>query len=320
MPEIAIAVEQLSHRYSTRVALTELNLSVRKGALVGLLGPNGSGKSTLLGVLSTRLALQQGKVHLLGMDLQQQLRQIRGQIGVVFQHPSLDRRLSVAENLRYAGQIYGISAPPLQQRIQEVLACFRLEDRVDSLVETLSGGLARRVELAKCLLHRPQLILLDEPSTGLDPAARRDLWNALEELRRQSITTLVTTHLAEEGERCDEVHILHQGRLVASGSPQTLQQAVGHEVLTLQSSQASQLMACLQQEQGLQPRAQGDRLLLESESGIDLLADLLKHYRPQIDSATLSRPTLEDVFFRRTGESLQAEPAAAPSLWPEKRR
>jgi ABC-2 type transport system ATP-binding protein len=320
MSDTVIAIEQVSHRYRERSALVDLNLGIRAGSLVGLLGPNGSGKSTLLGLLATRLALQSGKVSILGLDLATQVAGIRGRLGVVFQRPSLDRRLTVRENLYYGGQMYGLTGNPLSQRIGQVLTQFRLDDRRDSVVETLSGGLARRVELAKGLLHRPEVILLDEPSTGLDPAARRDLWNALSDLRAQGVTTLVSTHLASEGEQCDEVHILHQGKLVASGAPSSLQQSVGQDMLAIQAVDPGEFLAVLRSEFQLAPQVHGSQLRIECPSGADFMAQLLQRHRQQILSLTLSRPSLEDVFFSKTGQMFESAPEESPSLWPARRR
>lgn len=306
-----LAVERLSHRYGERQALHAVDLQVRPGTLVGLLGPNGGGKSTLLGVLSTRLKPQDGTARIFDYDLRTDAAQIRHRIGVVFQRPALDRRLTVNENLAYAGQLYGLRGSALQQRIRETLAQFRLEDRVHSIVDTLSGGLARRVELAKALLHRPELILLDEPSTGLDPAARRDLWSALHQLKGAGVTALVSTHLASEGEQCDEVHVLHQGKLVASGPPQQLQQSIGHDIIYVQTSNADAL-------QHYNPQLVDGQLRIESSRPKELVAELLQ--LPDIQSLTISKPSLEDVFFLRTGDLLDPAPEVPTSLWPAAKR
>jgi ABC-2 type transport system ATP-binding protein len=299
-----VAVEQVSHRYRDRQALQGVNLQIRAGALVGLLGPNGGGKSTLLGLLSTRLPLQQGSVQILGHDLKTRQPAIRAQIGVVFQRPALDRRLTVMENLRYAAQIYGITD---LQRCHQVLDQFHLQDRAHSRVDTLSGGLARRAELAKAMIHRPQLLLLDEPSTGLDPGARRDLWDLL---KSQGITTLVTTHLASEGELCDEVHILHQGQLVASGPPHQLQQQIGHDLVAIRAVDPAALSERLHSDLNLSPQLVNHQLQLECPSHSDLIVQLMQRYREQILELTYSKPSLEDVFFQRTGQLLQEEKAA----------
>ncbi len=279
----AVAVEKVSHRYAQRTALDSVSLQIAPGQKVGLLGPNGSGKSTLLGLLSTRIALQEGSIKIFG----QPPNQMRHKIGVVFQSPALDARLTVYENLRFAARLYGIGG---HDRIEELLHQFRLRDRRHDLVKTLSGGLARRVELAKALLHKPELLLLDEPTTGLDPSARRELWELLGQLQT---TLIVTTHLASEGELCDQVHILHQGKMVASGAPEQLQQEVGQDFLTLKSRHPLDLDA---------PCQEGTyRLRCTPQEA----AQILTQVGPQLDSFTLTKPNLEDVFFQRTGANWQ---------------
>ena len=279
----AVAVEKVSHRYAQRTALDSVSLQIAPGQKVGLLGPNGSGKSTLLGLLSTRIALQQGSLKIFG----QPPAQMRHKIGVVFQSPALDPRLTVYENLQFAGRLYQIQET---SRIEELLQQFHLSQRRHDLVKSLSGGLARRVELAKALLHRPQLLLLDEPTTGLDPSARRELWALLKDL---DTTLILTTHLASEGELCDQVHILHQGKIVASGEPEQLQQEVGLDFLTLKSRQPLDLDA---------PHQDGTYHLRCTPQEA---AQILTQVASQIESFTLTKPNLEDVFFQRTGANWQ---------------
>ena len=173
----AISVSRLVHRYGERLALAGLDLEIERGEIFALLGPNGGGKTTLFRLLSTLIPIQQGAVEVLGYDAARQTREVRERMGVVFQAPSLDKKLTVAENLRHQGHLYGMSGAPLQRRADEMLARLGLAERRGERVETLSGGMRRRVELAKGMLHAPELLLLDEPSTGLDPGARSDLWD-----------------------------------------------------------------------------------------------------------------------------------------------
>jgi ABC-2 type transport system ATP-binding protein len=197
-PAPAIEVRGLSHSYGERRALDGVEFSVEAGTIFGLLGPNGGGKTTLFRLLSTLLPIQAGQARVLGLDLAREPNEVRKHIGVTFQSPSIDPKLTVGENLKYQGQIYGLFGAALRQRIDLLAEKLGLRERLGERAETLSGGLKRRVEIAKGLLHRPQLLLLDEPSTGLDPGARHDLWRYLRGLREEDgVTVLVTTHLME---------------------------------------------------------------------------------------------------------------------------
>ncbi|MEX2025872.1 MAG: ABC transporter ATP-binding protein, partial [Pirellulaceae bacterium] len=229
----AVAIDRVSHRYGQRQAVVDLTLEIATGEIFVLLGPNGSGKTTLFRLLSTMLPLQQGNASLLGYDLRRQMQPIRERIGVVFQSPSLDRKLTVTENIRHQAALYGLFGGPLRQRLDEMLDRFGLANRAHERVERLSGGLRRRVELAKGMIHRPQLLLLDEPSTGLDPGARSDLWIYLKHVRDEGVTVVLTTHILEEGEQADRIGILNAGKLVALDTPDALRRSIGGDALML---------------------------------------------------------------------------------------
>ena len=231
----AIVVSEVSHRYGDRVAVDQLSLTIDEGEIFVFLGPNGSGKTTLFRLLSTLIPLQMGEVTILGNDLRGTTNQVRRQLGVVFQAPSLDKKLTVAENLVHQGRLYGLSAADITGRSQQMLSALGLTDRSGELVETLSGGMRRRVELAKGMLHQPQLLLLDEPSTGLDPGARADLWQYLQQVRQEGVTIVLTTHLLEEAERADRLAIMHQDRLAALDTPTALQASVGGDSITIRT-------------------------------------------------------------------------------------
>lgn len=222
MPTIAgpipIELQGLTHNYGTRLALNQLSFTVSPAEIFGLLGPNGSGKTTLFRILSTLMIPTGGLARIQGFDVAREATRIRQHIGIVFQARSLDLKLTVQENLRHQGHLYGLSRGKLKSRIFEVLGRVGLRDRAKDPVETLSGGMQRRVELAKGLIHSPAVLLLDEPTTGLDPGARLDLWQYLRMLRdEEGVTVLVTTHLMEEAEYCDRLAILSEGKLVALG-------------------------------------------------------------------------------------------------------
>ena len=231
-----ILVRNLTHRYGTRTALSNVDFEVEAGEIFGLLGPNGGGKSTLFRILSTMMTPSEGQALVAGFDAARQPAEVRRRIGVVFQTQSLDKAMTVAENLRAQGHLHGLSGAALRARMEHVMGRLGLAERRDDLVQTLSGGLRRRVEIAKGLLHSPQVLLMDEASTGLDPGARRELWQYVQELReREGVTILLTTHILDEADRCDRLVLLHQGRVVAEGSPGLLRSRIGGDVVVLEA-------------------------------------------------------------------------------------
>ena len=238
------------------------------------------------------------------VQLPEQTAQARRLLGVVFQSPSTDKKLTVLENLRYQGQLYGLGGNSLQTRCQELLTEFEVADRAGDLVETLSGGLRRRVEVAKALLHRPRILLLDEPTTGLDPGARSTLWKHLARLREQhGVTVLATTHLLEEADRADRLGILDQGRLVALDTPDALRSSLGGDTITLTTEQPQQLVDGLAQRFDLQAQVADGQVRLALADGHQWISRLVEAFSGQIQAVTLGKPTLEDVFVARTGHA-----------------
>ena len=301
----ALEVSNLSHRYGNHAALTAVSFSVSVGELFGLLGPNGGGKTTLFKIVSTLITPVDGSVRVFGRDVVAEPEHVRRQIGVVFQSPALDLQLRVDENLRHHGRLYGIHGRRLAERIRAVLALVRLDDRATELVGTLSGGLRRRAELAKALLPAPKLLILDEPSTGLDPGARRDMWEHLEQLRRQDHTAMVvTTHLMDEAARCDRVGVLHQGRLVAVGAPDALTAAIGADVILITTPDRDGLATKIRERFGEQVEVLDDRLRLERQRAHEFITDLVEAFPGEIDAVSFGKPTLEDVFMHHTGQRL----------------
>jgi len=283
-------------------ALVNVNLTIEEGHIFGLLGPNGSGKTTLFHILATRLKPTKGDVRIYGMDVVREAMGVRKNIGVLFQHPSLDKKLTVNENLLHQGHLYGISGAPLNQRIEDALQKFHLSDRQNDFVEHLSGGLQRRSEIAKGFLHEPRLLIMDEPSTGLDPGARYDLWDSLFELKKRGVTILITTHLMEEGDKCDMVAILHQGRLRAMGTPQELKSKIGGDIISIQTRDPLALTQKIE-ERFRQKVAQVDQTIrFEIKDGHKFIPQIVEAFPGLIQAITLAKPTLEDVFVRETGQ------------------
>ena len=314
--QAVIQIEGLRHQYGDRVALNSVSFRVNRAEIFGLLGPNGSGKTTLFRILSTLMLPSDGRALILDHDVARDPSGVRRQIGVVFQSRSIDVKLSAEENLIHVGHLYGITGAALRKRVSEMLERVSLADRAKELAETFSGGMQRRLELAKGLLHRPQVLLLDEPSTGLDPGARRDLWQYLQILRDQEgVSILVTTHLMEEAEKCDRLAILSQGNLVGLGTPAQLKSEIGGDVILLDAHDANtaqKLAAAINARFEARAIVLDDgRVRMERAAGHRFVTDIVEAFPGAIDAVTVSKPTLEDVFIHRTGHRFWNEDAQA---------
>ena len=321
----AITTEHLTHQYnptpgqsrrggsSPRRALEDLCFQVNHGEIFGVLGPNGGGKTTLFRVLATLLRPTHGTAKVCGHDVVQESKKVRRRIAAVFQNPGLDPQLTGEENLICHGRLYGLKQPLLQQRMDELLTQFALADRRHDLVSTYSGGMRRRIELVKAMLHQPPLLLLDEAGTGLDPGGRLDLWHQLKQLRIQrQISVLLTTHLMDEAERCDRLMILNAGRIVAIGAPEKLKASIGGVVFTIEpdpivaDNDLDRLAERIQQEfepwqEGTAPVVIDRTVRFVKPQRDNLPSALYKALEGRIHSLTMAKPTLEDVFLRLTG-------------------
>lgn len=322
-----IDIQSLTHTYPgsgkrpPRIALDDLSLDVAEGRFTILSGPNGSGKSTLFRILCGLALPSAGTVRVGGFDLLAQPAQVRRLLGVVFQSPAVDKQLSVAENLRLQADLYGIRGSDYARRRDEALAWTDLGERLGHKVDTLSGGLARQVELAKVLMTRPRVLLLDEPTTGLDPASRRNFLSALRRLQRElGMTVLMTSHVFSEAEDADRVAILREGRLLAHDTPQALKALIGTEMVVVQpAGDVEGLAQSLRDDLGLAVRRHGDELRLEETengAGLPLLETILQRWHAQVRSISIRQPDLDDVFIHVTGLSAPA-PASIPSPAPE---
>jgi ABC-2 type transport system ATP-binding protein len=315
---LAVKAADVAFAYGDRQALKGVTFEVQRGAAFGFLGPNGSGKSTLFKLLSTLVPLQQGEVSILGLDLCREAAAIRRRIGVVFQSPAVDKKLTVQENLRYGGLMLGLSGSELHQRIDACLEATDLGDRRKDDVEDLSGGLRRRVEIAKCLLSQPDLVLLDEASTGLDPAARREMWRVLRE--QDGLTVLFTTHLMEEAAEADRLMLLDEGDVVAHGRPGELMEEVGSQVLELESASAEQLQAQLKQDLAIESTLLDQTLRIDGESVHELVPEIMKRWGDRVRRLQLAHPSLEDVFLHRTGKRFVVTAPEEPKKKKRRRR
>ena len=313
-----VEISKLSHAYGDRLALDGLSLSVEAGEVFGVLGPNGGGKTTLFRILSTLIPTTAGAARVMGRDVATERDAVRRQIGVVFQSPSLDKQLTAEENLRHQGHLYGLRGTDLAGRIGGALASVGLGDRARERVGTFSGGMRRRVELAKGLLHRPRVLLMDEPSTGLDPGARIDLWRQLRSISGEGtsaagdggVTVLLTTHLMEEAEQCTRLAILANGRLLACDTPAALKARIGGDVVTVATSQPDAVREALRERLAIEAGIVGTTLRFERDGGHAFVPRVVEAAPGLIDSIAVGKPTLEDVFIRLTGQRFAAEPAA----------
>jgi len=306
-----VEIQGVTHRYGQRLALQDIHLSAGAGEILALLGPNGSGKTTLFRILSTLMAPSEGRIIIDGLDVAGQRDEVRRRLGVVFQSPSLDQQLSAEENLRHHGHLYGLRGSELSRRIELMLRRFDLYDRRHERVHRFSGGMRRKVELAKGLLTQPRVLLLDEPSTGLDLPAREELGRLLREVRDEGIAILMTTHLMEEADRCDRVAILDQGRLVAHATPAELRRRLGGQIVTIQTDQPAAMVERLREALNIQADLVDTTVRFESPDAHRLVERVIELAPGKVQSITIGQPSLGDVFIALTGRRFDAaiEPA-----------
>ena len=299
---LGLDVQNVTHRYAKMTAVADLSLQVNPSEIFAILGPNGSGKSTLFRLVSTLVGIQEGRIFVNGFDVQTETDRVREQLGVVFQSPSLDRKLTVMENMLCQCALVGLRGSEKIDRIQELVRSMGLQEKLHVRCEKLSGGQKRRVELAKGLLHKPKVLLLDEPSTGLDPASRLDLWHVLSELRSESGTTIVmTTHLLEEADKCDRVAILNKGSMVACGSPEQLRSEAGDMIVSISTHDPQRVARILVERLHMEPTVSEQQVRVSHPSAVSQLPAIVEATRSLANSVSVGRPSLEDVFVAKTG-------------------
>ena len=303
-----ISVNSVSHHYGDRRALGDVSFEVSRGEVFCFLGPNGGGKTTMFKILSTLIAPSSGTATVCGFDVIRNSADVRRRIGVVFQSPSLDVKLTVKENLRCHGLMYGLRGKDALRKIEETLKNLGLNDRLDEPVERLSGGLQRRVEIAKGLLSSPELLILDEPSTGLDPGARIDLWEYLLRLRKElGLTIAVTSHILSEAEHCDRLAILDKGSLVALDTPLRLKREVGGEVISVATKNPEEIRVQLKKRFKLNATVVENTIRIETRNGHQFVPRIIEAFPGKINAVSVGQPTLEDVFIHRTGHRMRDE-------------
>jgi len=314
----AIEVDQLVKKFGDLTAVKGVSFAVNQGEVFGFLGPNGAGKTTTINMLCTLLRPTSGHATVNGYDVTSQAADVRKSIGLIFQDPSLDDRLTGLENLKFHAMLYGVPKDIFKQRTQEVLELVGLTDKASGLVRYYSGGVKRRLEIARGLLHHPQILFLDEPTLGLDPQTRRHIWAYISKLREQEkVTIFLTTHYMEEAEVCDRIAIMDHGQIIALDTPDGLKQMVGGDIITVRTSDNALAAEKIRTAYSVQPRIGPEgQLIVEIERGDAFIPKMVSTFTNgssplTVETVNLRRPTLEDVFIKLTGRAIREEEASA---------
>ncbi|HKW70640.1 MAG TPA: ATP-binding cassette domain-containing protein [Candidatus Dormibacteraeota bacterium] len=308
MAETVIEAKGLVKKYGDLEAVAGIDLEVHPGEIFGFLGPNGAGKSTTISMLCTLLAPTAGAARVAGVDVVHDPAAVRQRIGLVFQDPSLDDQLTARENLEFHAFIYSVPSPERRRRIDEMLDMMQLTDRASSQVKTFSGGMKRRLEIARGMLHQPQILFLDEPTLGLDPQTRKSIWTHLNELRgTKGVTIFMTTHYMDEAEYCDRIAIIDHGKIVALGTPDELKAMVGGDVVTITSNQPEVAAKEIKELLGVVPSGDNGTLRMEVADGKSFVPRVVRELTAQVETVSLRRPSLDDVFLKLTGRAIREE-------------
>ena len=308
MADYIIKVENLVKKFGELAAVNDISFSVAPGEIFGFLGPNGAGKTTTINILCTLSKPTSGRAFIDGLDVVRQQSQVRRLIGLVFQDPSLDERLSGLQNLRFHALVYGVPASVREQRIEQMLKIIELWDKRNSEVRTYSGGMKRRLELARGLLHYPKVLFLDEPTLGLDPQTRSRMWEYILELRQREGTTIfLTTHYMDEADKADRIAIIDYGKLVAIDTPERLKKIVGKDIVSVKTDDNDRAAEEIRLRYQIEVRRDSDGLTFEVANGEEFLPTFIKEFGTKILGVSLHRPSLDDVFLKLTGREIREE-------------
>ena len=312
----AVAVSDLTKRYGDLVAVDAVNFAVETGEIFGFLGPNGAGKSTTIKMLCTLVQPTSGTATVAGHDILRERGAVRRNIGLVFQDPTLDQYLTADQNLRMHAELYGVPRSALNARMTQVLDMVGLADRRRALVSTYSGGMRRRLEIARGLLHAPRVLFLDEPTVGLDPQTRSSIWRYITDLRqREDITIFLTTHYMDEAEYCDRIAIMDHGRIVVLDTPEKLKAGIGEDRVQLTTVDDAAAITALRERFGIEARYADDQLTISVAAGEEFVPRLFAELGVEIRSVSVSRPSLDDVFMSHTGTTIRDAEAGNPNQW-----
>lgn len=303
-----IEVEHLVKKFGDLVAVDDVGFEVEEGEIFGFLGPNGAGKTTTINILCTLMRPTSGRALLNGFDVVRQQNQVRRSLGLVFQDPSLDIKLSALQNLEFHSGVYNIPRSVSKQRIEEILKMVDLWDRRKGVVQNFSGGMRRRLEIGRGLLHYPKVLFLDEPTLGLDPQTRFHIWQYILDLRkRENITVFLTTHYMDEATVADRIAIIDNGKIIALDTPDALKRMVGGDIVTLKTENAEAAVAEIREKYNIEVQRDSEGIFFEVQKGEEFIPMLANNFRSGLQSISVRRPTLDDVFMKLTGHEIREE-------------
>jgi ABC-2 type transport system ATP-binding protein len=303
-----IRVENLAKRFGSITAVDGISFDVEDKSIFGFLGPNGAGKTTTINILCTLLAPTSGKAFINGHDCHTESSEVRRAIGIVFQDSSLDKDLTARENLVFHAHLYGVQKADRMRRVEDALRFVDLHGRADDLVKTFSGGMKRRLEVARGLIHRPKVLFLDEPTLGLDPQSRGNLWEFITDLpRRHEVTIFMTTHYMEEAEVCGKIAIIDQGRIIASGTPNELKKSMGGDVVYLKTSDNGRAVEEIRRVFHVEAEEKDGEIFISALKGDDVVPEIIRTIGERVLAVRMQKPTLNDVFLKLTGKEIRDE-------------
>ena len=301
-----ISVENLVKKFGNITAVNDVSFEVEEGTIFGFLGPNGAGKTTTINILCTLLSPTSGKASIHGFDCDRESAKVRQAIGIVFQDSSLDKDLTARENLMFHAYLYNVGKTERRQRVEDALKFVDLVDRADDLVKKFSGGMKRRLEVARGLIHRPKVLFLDEPTLGLDPQSRSNLWEFITTLpEKHAMTIFMTTHYMEEAEVCDKIAIIDKGRIIASGTPSELKKIIGGDVIYLRTDDNNKAMEVIRKLFEMEVSEKDGEIFISAMKGDACIPALIREIGEGVLSVRMQRPTLNDVFLKLTGKEIR---------------
>jgi len=308
---VIIKVENLTKRFNGITAVDNISFEVEEGTIFGFLGPNGAGKTTTINILCTLLSPTSGKAQIAGHDCMKESAAVRKAIGIVFQDTTLDKDLTAYENLIFHAYLYNVPKDEMKQRVSDVLGFVGLHERKDDLVKKFSGGMKRRLEVARGLIHRPRVLFLDEPTLGLDPQSRTNLWEFITELpKKHNVTIFMTTHYMEEAEVCNRIAIIDKGKIIAMGSPEELKRMVSGDVVYIRTADNVHAKQEIEKLLNTPVSEKEGELYMTCDMGDTCIPEMIRKIGEKVLSVRLQRPTLNDVFLKLTGKAIREEDAS----------